>query len=526
MPIFKAFSLQLSQAETRLKAATLRQRRIVRRKHPRAKGKPTLAKSGGAVMHTRESGVGVQRSFIGVLLGAGLIASAAALAQVHDPGVRTAATDGGAPVPITGISSNEMGYYLDGANRFETIEVVSGAIGQGQGNGLGPRFNSNQCSNCHSQPYEGGSSPAANPLYSVYHAQGASNTMPWFEASNGPAREARFVQSNGVADGGVHNLFVVSGRSDAGTCSITQPSFLPAGNPVTGLGGNRNIVFRIPTPTLGAGLIEAIPDSAILANQAANAGSKRQFGIGGHANAIQGGNTNLSANDGTITRFGWKAQNKSLLMFAGEAYNVEMGISNQLFPQERDETANCQAGMATPNDTDNFPPPGAPVLTTTVLSDIEAFANFMRMLAPPVPAAATTSTTHGQALFSSVGCALCHTPTMTTGRAIASGSYQVPSAALSNQPANLFSDLLVHHMGTGLADGITQGQAGPDEFRTAPLWGVGQRVYFLHDGRTSNLITAIQAHASQGSEANQVVQRFEQLNPQSQQDLINFLRSL
>jgi CxxC motif-containing protein (DUF1111 family) len=350
--------------------------------------------------------------------------------------------------------------------------------------------------------------------------------MPWFEARNGPVREARFVQSNSVADGGVHDLFVITGRSDAGSCNIAQPSFTPAGNPLTGLGGNRNIVFRIPTPVLGAGLIEAIPDSAILANEAANAAAKRQFGVRGHPNAIQGGNTNLSANDGTITRFGWKAQNKSLLMFAGEAYNVEMGISNQLFPQERDETPNCQGGQATPNDTDNFPPPGAPVVTSAVLSDIEAFADFMRLLAPPTPAAATASTQHGNALFASVGCSLCHTPSMMTGRAIASGSYVSPSTALSNQQANLFSDLLVHHMGSGLADGITQGQAGPDEFRTAPLWGLGERVFFLHDGRTSNLIEAIGYHASQGSEANQVVQSFQSLSPQNQQDLLNFLRSL
>jgi CxxC motif-containing protein (DUF1111 family) len=467
----------------------------------------------------------VSRVRIAVLVCAGALASAAALPQALDPGVRTAPTDGGPPIALAGISANELPYFQDGATRFETIEAVSLAS-QTQGNGLGPRFNSNQCSGCHSQPYVGGSSPPANPLYSVVNAEGASNQMPWFEARNGPVREARFVQSNGVADGGVHDLFVITGRSDAGSCNIAQPSFTPAGNPLTGLGGNRNIVFRIPTPVLGAGLIEAIPDSAILANEAANAAAKRQFGVRGHPNAIQGGNTNLSANDGTITRFGWKAQNKSLLMFAGEAYNVEMGISNQLFPQERDETPNCQGGQATPNDTDNFPPPGAPVVTSAVLSDIEAFADFMRLLAPPTPAAATASTQHGNALFASVGCSLCHTPSMMTGRAIASGSYVSPSTALSNQQANLFSDLLVHHMGSGLADGITQGQAGPDEFRTAPLWGLGERVFFLHDGRTSNLIEAIGYHASQGSEANQVVQSFQSLSPQNQQDLLNFLRSL
>jgi CxxC motif-containing protein (DUF1111 family) len=423
---------------------------------------------------------------------------------------------------MTGITSNEMPYFQDGARRFQTIEVVSGASST-QGNGLGPRFNSNQCSSCHSQPYVGGSSPAANPLFSVANAQGAMNHMPWFEAPKGPVREARFVQSNGVADGGVHDLFVITGRSDAGSCNIAQPSFLPAGDPMSGRGGNRNIVFRIPTPTLGAGLIEAIPDSAILANQQANAGAKRQVGVQGHPNAVQGGTVNRSANDGTITRFGWKAQNKSLLMFSGEAYNVEMGISNELFPQEREE--GC-SGFATPNDTDNFPQDGTPVMAEAVLSDIEAFANFMRMLAPPAPATPTASTQHGSALFSGIGCALCHTPTLTTGRAIASGSYISPSVALSNQPAHLFSDLLVHHMGVGLADGITQGAAGPDEFRTAPLWGVGQRVFFLHDGRTSDLLAAIEAHASPGSEATQVVQQFLTLSAADQQDLLNFLRSL
>jgi CxxC motif-containing protein (DUF1111 family) len=198
-----------------------------------------------------------------------------------------------------------------------------------------------------------------------------------------------------------------------------------------------------------------------------------------------------------------------------------MGISNQLFPQERDETPACQMGNAAPNDTVNFSSSGA-----AVLSDIEGFADFMRMLAPPTPATPTPSTQHGRALFSSVGCALCHTPVLTTGTAVASGSATSPSGALSHQQAALFSDLLVHHMGMGLADGITQGAAGPDEFRTAPLWGVGQRVFFLHDGRTSNIVQAVLDHASFGSEANQVIAKFRELGPEDQQDLINFLRSL
>ena len=254
---------------------------------------------------------------------------------------------------------------------------------------------------------------------------------------------------------------------------------------------------------------------------AADASRKEGWGIAGHPNAHISGSVNTSGNDGTITRFGWKAQNKSLLLFSGEAYNVEMGISNQLFPQERDETPGCLFA-ATPNDTVNFK--GTP--NTAVLSDIEAFAVFMRMLAPPTPAPDTPSAVRGRALFASTGCATCHTPSFTTGARIASGSATSPSAALSGKVANLYSDLLAHHMGKGLADGITQGGAGPDEFRTAPLWGVGQRVFFLHDGRTTDLLRAIRAHQSHGSEASQVVERFDRLGPQEQQDVLNFLRAL
>jgi CxxC motif-containing protein (DUF1111 family) len=440
---------------------------------------------------------------------------------VH-PGVRAGAPGAGAP--LKGLTADETAFFQDGLTRFIEVEVVKG----GKNNGLGPRFNSNQCMSCHSQPAIGGSSSAQNPSIAVATLNGAKNVVPWFITQNGPIREVRFKRNpNGTNDGGVHDLFVITGRSDAPGCNIAQPNFLPAGNPISGEGGNPNIIFRIPTPVFGAGLIEAIPDSAILANMAADASLKAGLGISGHPNAHLSGNANLSANDGTITRFGWKAQNKSLLMFAGEAYNVEMGITNQLFPQERDETPSCLF-IATPNDTLNFtttsPPTANP--NTAVLSDIEAFADFMRMLAPPTPAPGTPSTANGRALFTKIGCVHCHTPSFTTGKMIASGSSTNPSAALSNQPVNLWSDLLVHHMGRDLADGVTQGAAGPDEFRTAPLWGVGQRVFFLHDGRSSNLVEAIEAHKSRDSEATKVIDRFKKLHAREQQDIINFLRSL
>jgi CxxC motif-containing protein (DUF1111 family) len=439
-----------------------------------------------------------------------------------DPGVRAGTPGAGGPLP--GLTADEMAFYQDGLVRFVAIESVSG----GRSNGLGPRFNSHSCLSCHAQPTTGGSSPVLNPLIVIATANGARNVVPWFITAQGPVREVRFKRNpDGSDDGSVHNLFVITGRSDAGSCNIAQPSFLPAGKPLTGQGGNPNIVFRIPTPMFGAGLIEAITDSAILANMAADAHAKKQLGILGHPNAHQSGNVNRSANDGTITRFGWKAQNKSLLMFAGEAYNVEMGVTNQLFPQKREEAPDCVPN-AIPEDTSSFTStaPADSGQNVTTLSDIEAFADFTRMLAPPTPAADTPSTKRGREAFVAVGCALCHTPSLTTGRAMASGSSTKPSAALSNQPVNLWSDLLVHHMGRDLADGITQGAAGPDEFRTAPLWGIGQRIFFLHDGRTTDLIKAIEAHRSRDSEATRSIEQFERLRREQQQDVVNFLRGL
>ena len=273
--------------------------------------------------------------------------SQAARAPV-DPGVRGGAP--GAGTALKGLTADETRSSKMGSIRFSEIESVTG----GQNNGLGPRFNSNSCLSCHVQPSVGGSSPAANPSIAIATLNGAKNVVPWFIAQNGPIREARFKRNpDGTNDGEVHDLFVITGRTDAAGCNIAQPNFLPAGQPQSGQGGNPNIVFRIPTPVFGAGLIESIPDSAILANMQTDSNLKKPMGISGHPNAHLSGNANHSANDGTITRFGWKAQNKSLLMFAGEAYNVEMGVTNQLFPQERDETPGCVFNP-TPEDTLNF----------------------------------------------------------------------------------------------------------------------------------------------------------------------------
>jgi CxxC motif-containing protein (DUF1111 family) len=431
--------------------------------------------------------------------------------QAKDPGVRTGPA--GAGGPATSLTGSESNLFNTGKATFSEVDSVLGTLAGETDAGLGPSFNMNSCSGCHAYPATGGSSPPVNPQVAVATLHGARNTVPSFITINGPVREARFkTNPDGTADGGVHDLFVITGRSDAPSgCTMAQTNFAPQLS-------SGNVIFRIPTPVFGSGLIEAIDDATILANQSANSAAKAQLGISGRGN--------YSGNDGTMTRFGWKAQNKSLLVFAGEAYNVEQGITNEVFPNPRATAPSCDK-LGHPEDTTN--------LVTGASSDIVNFSMFMRLLAAPqaVSSYSTASTANatsgsggvsassiqrGNGDFVQVGCALCHTPSLTSGNS--------PIAALSNQNVQLFSDLLIHNMGSGLADGVSQGVAAGNEFRTAPLWGLGQRIFFLHDGRTSDLVQAIQAHSSQGSEANSVVSAFNALSNSDQQDLLNFLRSL
>jgi CxxC motif-containing protein (DUF1111 family) len=428
--------------------------------------------------------------------------------SARDPGPRAGPPDSGKPLGgLTGAQTNLFNAGLDEFMKRDEVKA----------DGLGPRMNLDSCASCHAHPAVGGTSPPdLNPQVDFFEKNlEKTNRLPRFITKAGPVREARFkLNADGkTPDGGVHSIFTITGLKDADGCVLQQPNFARELR-------RKNVIFRIPTPVFGAGLIEQIPDQVILDNHAMKRGNP--YGIRGRVNIINAGHAqtareNRNGNDGTIARFGWKAQNKSLLVFAGEAYNVEMGISNELFQTEREESAKCQF-KPTPNDTTNPDQTGL-----DVLSDIEKFASFMRFLAPPTPSQDTpggaASIANGKRLFVATGCALCHTPALRTGPSTV--------AALSTKPVDLYSDLALHNMGGGLADGISQGQATSTEFRTAPLWGLGQRIFFLHDGRTRDLKRAIQDHRSSGSEANRVVRRFfKRLTQSEQQDLLNFLRSL
>ncbi|HEX3585713.1 MAG TPA: di-heme oxidoredictase family protein [Candidatus Angelobacter sp.] len=465
---------------------------------------------------------------------AALFLTGIAFAQVNDPGVRSSTgVNAGQALASVKANANDLTFFNAGLDQFNEQQTVTG-----DNPGLGPRFNLDGCGGCHSQPAPGGTSPSANVFPNVGPnpesqaianglVRSTTNTIPSFVTANGPVREARFpffFNANGTVNlnnpnGGVEDLFTVSGRADAGACSLQQPGFTQAA-------AANNLIFRIPTPVFGSGLMANIDDSTLLNNQAAQAGNA--FGVAGAFNR--------NGNDGTISRFGWKAQNKSLMIFSGEAYNVEMGISNEVFQQDRplpgeDGAGGTTTGRGLPANCLNLAGVGYPediahsdgTDAASSASDVTLFAIFMEDLAPPTPSTTvpggSTSIARGRTLFTSVGCAVCHTTTLRT-----QPSHK--TAGLSNANANLFSDLEVHHMGTGLADNVSQGGAGGDQFRSAPLWGLGQRIFFLHDGRTNNLITAINAHGSNGSEANASLNAAAALSLTDQQNLINFLRSL
>jgi CxxC motif-containing protein (DUF1111 family) len=477
--------------------------------------------------------------------------------QATDPGVRGGAAGAGGALP--GLSPAELAFFNAAeTNRFENVDAVA--------NGLGPGFNLNSCSGCHAQPAVGGTSPATNPEVAVATLNGAKNVIPAFVTANGPIREARFVlNSNGTPDGGVHNLFTITGRSDAPGCNLAQPNFAAA------IAAN-NVIFRIPTPLFGLGLVENVSDTGLQTAFQSTAQQKASLGISG--------NFNTSGNTGNITRFGWKAQNPSLLVFAEEAYNVEIGVTNDGFPNKRNSPPQSCLFNPLPEDTTNLTNntnSGSPA--SDFSSDLVNFAFFMRTLAPPTPATSsststsststsstsasststsstattevasadptsvlsaaagtssgstTTSTTstgstgstasitRGQQVFSNIGCNTCHITNQTTGNS------EIGPAA-TNVTFQPLSDFALHNMGSGLADRVSQGAATGNQFRSAPLWGVGQRIFFLHDGRTTDLKVAIEQHSSSGSEANEVIENFNMLSVSDQQSLLNYLRSL
>jgi len=444
---------------------------------------------------------------------------------VTDPGVRGGGP--GAGGPLSGLSTTQTTTFNDGQTNFNaTFNVPAPLNSNSTTGGLGPGFNSNSCESCHMQPAAGGGTAydlaggtvTENPLFGVYQADGATNTMPSFETANGPELIARFpymLNNLTIPDGSVHQLFTITGRSDNfKNCNLAQPNFSQAQS-------DNDLAYRQPIETFGDGLIEIVENISIVNQASAEAATCSQTGVCG--------TVSIDGHTGDVNRLGWKAQWRGLQVAAAEETNIELGVTNEFFPAEINQTVPACLGNPVPETGTNFIPT---IQFDQFTGDAERMALFMSFLAPPSPVSFNSFAQQGQTDFINIGCANCHLQQYTTPLQAAMGAF------MSDKTITLYSDLLLHHMGNCLADNIVQGVAQGDMWRTPPLWGAGKRVFFMHDGRTSNILTAIYDHAYNGSfgqtcsgsyqasEATNAVNAFNALDARDQQDVLDFLRDL
>lgn len=360
--------------------------------------------------------------------------------------------------PLRGLTPAELQRFTDGRDAFEQVE--------GPDDGLGPVFNNTSCAACHNAGATGGGSDLVETRF-------GTTTNGTFDPLT--AQGGSLIQTDGI---GV-----------AGACTFVGEVVPPEATIVAG---------RRTTPLFGLGLVDAVPDAELIG--LARFQARWRHATAGRPNMV----TDVATGRQAVGKFGWKNQVPSLLVFSGDAYLNEMGITTPLFPNE-----NCPQGDCASLACD--PVPGI----DDDLTDVNKFRDFMTLLAPPSPAHPVfAGNLQGSLLFDRIGCADCHVRTLFTGPS------QV--AALRFRPFQPFSDFLLHDMGT-LGDGIEQGQATGRDMRTAPLWGLRLVTSYLHDGRAHSLEDAILAHDGQGRGTRD---RFAALPLDRQAKLIAFLRTL
>ena len=456
-----------------------------------------------------------------------------------DPGIRTGTI--GAGGFFSTLTTPELTNANAASLQFQAQWSVTGNVSGQPLAGLGPRYNTNACSWCHSYPATGGSSPTTNSEVQMatlngaignaipsanYYAPDSSDGQPFIRI-NGPTR-APYQRSTGAE----LKLYTIVGMSDIGTAlpnctssALPQPNF-------TTLLGNNDISPHIPIPLFGTGLVEATSDATLRAAQ--NQSKMASFGV-------TYGRFNIDGT-GTIAHTAWKGAAPSGNYFTSLAYAAEIGPSTELFPQKTDPAAVC---MANPMPEDHAPLASRGTCGGCAMdwsSEVVNAAFFQSHLAAPAPAgytgappsnwtgssttAYTTNTAtvtrgavySGYRQFLNVGCDTCHVPSHTTSSSQITGT--------SNTIYYSYSDYALHTMGVALDDGLIQGAAGHQDYKTAALWGIGQRIWFLHDGRTNDLYRAIEAHCSGNSEAVTVCSAYNGLSTAEQQAILDFLRSL
>ena len=363
--------------------------------------------------------------------------------------------------PLPGMTPAEFEEFRLGLDDFLEVETAE--------EGLGPAYNATSCAGCHSIPAIGGIAPVTTVRAGIR------------DTTNGAFRDFD------PARGSLFQLFSIPTH---GCQSVIPPE--------------ANVISRrVPIPLFGAGLIEAISDTTILA--LADPNDADGDGVSGRAALI----TDRASGDVRVGRFGWKAQIAMLLEFGGDAYRNEMGITNDLFPEELTfNLTDMQLRVCDP-----IPEPEDIPELGTGRRGIDNFEAFMKFLAPLPRGPMTAQVTAGEEIFRSIGCSACHVPTLTTGPDL--------NPLFDQRPVPLFSDLLLHDIGTG--DGIRQASGEPEEIRTPALWGLRFRRPLLHDGSAATVPEAVLRHAN---EADSAVARLSALSSGDAAALIAFLNSL
>jgi CxxC motif-containing protein (DUF1111 family) len=389
----------------------------------------------------------------------GVCLIAAAFAAVINAQGRT-----GFGAPLPGLLPAEFERFRVGLDDFVEVETAE--------EGLGPGFNAASCAVCHNVPAIGGVSLVSEVRAAYREEDGTIRPLTGYD---------------GRPLDTLYHLFSTPNHA----CQPAMPA-------------DANIIARrVPIPTFGAGLVEAIGDETLLALE--DPDDRDGDGVSGRAAIV----IDIGTGHRRVGRFGWKSQHATLRTFSADAYRNEMGITNELFPDELvnnvhpDNIRLC----------DPIPDPEDVADRRTRLAAIDNFEAFLKFLAPPPRGAAGDHERAGEAVFEAIGCASCHVPLLHT----AAASHPL----FDRKPVPLFSDLLLHDVGTG--DGIPQASALPNEIRTPALWGLRVRRPLLHDGSASTAEDAILRH---GGEALRSRQRFEALTAPQRGALLAFLNSL
>lgn len=359
--------------------------------------------------------------------------------------------------PLRGISAAERARFDSGRVVFDQVFTPE--------TGLGPLFNANACAECHEAPVVGGTGDEVERHAAAFHPEASGRACDELPAFGGP-----------VFQDSVTPLL----RAALGIDREPVPPTATA------------TAARTTPDVLGFGLLDAVPDSAILA--LADPDDRSGDGISGRPNRFF---------DGRLGRLGRKALVPTLREFNDGAFQIEQGITSPSVPVE-----GTVAGRPLPAGTD---PAADPELQAHALVVNDAF---VRLLAPPAPLKQSREARRGRDVFTQTGCAACHVPALRTGDS--------PIAALKNKEVAAYTDLLLHDMGPETAD-ICFGLATPSEFRTEPLMGLRLATQFLHDGRAKTPEQAIDLHGGEGAKSRDL---FRALPAADRAALVAFLKTL